>query len=99
MANVKIIRLIGEDVLAEVLFSPENILKIKNPVRIVHVPSKVDPTKPSIGFAPWAEYSADKEFTIEKSSVVCIMEPIKEFVAQYNTIFSGIITPTTQLII
>lgn len=92
--NLKILKLLtGEELLAEVLPSSEEVCRIKNPVRVVMIPSRVDPEKPQIGLAPWAQFSDDKEFTIDKSHVLTIMTPIKEFENQYNTLFGGIIAP------
>jgi hypothetical protein len=95
--SVKIVRLItGEDLLCKVLPSATEVVRMENPVRVVIIPedprSQYDPKRaPRIGLAPYAEFSSDKEFTIAKSHVVCIMEPVKEFAAQYTSMFSGII--------
>lgn len=100
-ANVKIIRLItGEELLAEVTISspiPTSIT-MKNPVRIVVMPNKIDPKTPNIGFAPWAEFSEDKTFDIDKAHILAIISPIKEFVNQYNTMFGGLVVPSSNLI-
>ena len=94
--NVKLIRLLsGEELIAEILPSvvqSDNIV-MKNPLRVMIIPSKSTPQNPTVGFAPWCEFSDDKEFTIDKSHVLCIMNPVKEFVNQYNATFGGIITP------
>lgn len=98
--SVKIIKLItGEELLGEILPSSEVICKVKNPVRIVVMPNKIDPKTPNIGFAPWAEFSDDKEFELDKSHVLAIMTPINEFVNQYNTMFGGLVVPKSNLII
>ena len=52
-----------------------------------------------VGFAPWGEFSQNKEFVIDKSHVVCTMVPIQEFVNQYNTMFSGILMPDKKIIL
>jgi hypothetical protein len=99
-ANIKIIRLInGEELLGELLPSTDAVCKIKNPVRIVVMPNKLDPKTPNVGFAPWAEFSDDKEFTIDKRHVLAIINPIKEFINQYNTMFGGLVVPTSNLIL
>ena len=54
------------------------ILTMKNPVRIVVMPNKIDPKTPNIGFAPWAEFSEDKTFELDKAHVLAIINPIKE---------------------
>lgn len=93
MAEVKIIKLItGEELLTELWDNPiSDKIKIKNPVRIVVMPNKLDPKNPSIGFAPWAEFSDDKEFVLDKSHIVTIMKPIRQFADQYTSMFSSII--------
>lgn len=93
MSNVKIVRFInGEEVIADVTQVSETMpVSLKNPVRIVVMPNKMDPKTPQVGLAPWAEFSEDKTFTIDKSHILCIMEPIKEFVQQYKSMFGGII--------
>ena len=91
-ANVKILKLItGEELLGEIESEFTNPIKIKNPVRIVVMPNKIDPKTPNVGFAPWAEFSDDKEFIIDRSHIVAIINPIKEFINQYNSMFGGII--------
>lgn len=97
MSNVKIVKLItGEELLAEVTDTSATLpLKIKNPVRIILMPNKLDPKTPQVGLAPWAEFSEEKTFSIDKSHILCIMTPIKEFVQQYKSMFGGII-PAAQ---
>ena len=102
VANIKIIKLItGEELLAEVTISspiPTSIT-MKNPVRIVVMPNKLDPKTPNVGFAPWAEFSEDKSFELDKAHILAIINPIKEFVNQYNTMFGGLVVPSSNLII
>ena len=101
-ANIKIIKLItGEELLAEVTISspiPTSIT-MKNPVRIVVMPNKLDPKTPNVGFAPWAEFSEDKTFDLDKAHILAIINPIKDFVNQYNTMFGGLVVPSSNLII
>ena len=101
-SNIKIIKLItGEELLAEVTISspiPTSIT-MKNPVRIVVMPNKLDPKTPNVGFAPWAEFSEDKTFDLDKAHILAIINPIKEFVNQYNTMFGGLVVPSSNLII
>lgn len=99
--NIKIIKLItGEELLAEAVINEVvGELMIKNPVRIIVMPNKIDPKTPNIGFAPWAEFSDDKQFKLDMSHVVAIMTPIKEFVNQYNTMFGKLVVSTNNLIL
>ena len=99
ISNIKIIKLItGEEILADTVNTGVTV-RVTNPVRIVVMPNKMDPKMPNIGFAPWAEFSDDKEFTLDRSHVLAIMTPINEFVNQYNSMFGGLVVPKSNLII
>lgn len=98
--NVKLLKLAnGEELIAEVLDNSGAVVLIKNPVRIVVMPSKADPKTPSVGLAPWAEFSEDREIVLDKNHVLCIMNPITEFINQYNSIFGGIVLPSSKLLL
>ena len=98
--NIKLIKLItGEQIMAEVTENTSAALKISNPTLIVVLPSKTNSQQPSVGLAPWAEFSDDKEISIDKLHVIAIMNPIKDFIDQYNRIFSKIITPSSSTLI
>jgi hypothetical protein len=99
MSNVKLIKLFnGMDVIAELVEGSDTIT-LKNALRVVVMgPSKADPTTPQVGLAPFAEFSEDKEVMLDKSHILCIMNPINELVTQYKSIFGGIIAPSTRLI-
>jgi hypothetical protein len=97
--QVQLVRLInGEELLGKIAASSNDIVRILNPVRVVIMPNKLDPKVPNVGFAPWAEFSEDKAFIIDKRHVLCIMTPVKEFINQYNTMFGGLVLPTGNLI-
>ena len=49
--NVKLLRFIGEEVLAEIIEETSTHVKVKNPVRIVVIPNKADLKNPSVGYA------------------------------------------------
>ena len=98
--NLKIIRLLnGEEIIADIVREDDSGIEIKEPVRIVVVPNRTDPANPSIGLAPWIEFSPDKVFIINKNVVVATMNPVKEFISEYNRIHSGLVTPTSSLIL
>lgn len=98
--NIKLLKLInGEELVSEIINDDGSTVKIKNPVRIIMMPSKADPKTPSVGLAPWAEFSEDKEIVLDKSHVLCMMTPIREFINQYNSIFGGIVLPSSKLIL
>lgn len=103
--SVKIIKLLtGEELIAKVLPSSNDVVKLENPVRIVVIPAdprmQFDSKKSAnIGLAPWAEFTDDREFVLDKSHVLAIMNPIKEFATQYNSMFGGLVVPTSNLIL
>jgi hypothetical protein len=100
--NVKLIRLLtGEELIAELVFDDNqtNKIVIKNPLRILVIPAKSTPQNPTVGFAPWMEFSEDKKFELDKQHILCIMTPMREFINQYNSAFGGIIAPTSSSII
>jgi hypothetical protein len=98
--TVQIVRLLtGEDLLGKIMPSGSEIVRIQNPVRVVVMPNKIDPKTPNVGFAPWAEFSEQKTFDIDKRHVLCIIEPIKEFINQYNTMFGGLVLPKNSNLI
>jgi len=98
--NLKIIRLLnGEEMITEIVGEDKETLQIRNPVRIVIMPSKADPANPSIGLAPWAQFSDDKDFVLNKSAIITIMDPIAEFRNQYNGMFGGVLTPPSAKLI
>jgi hypothetical protein len=98
--NIKLLKMItSEEVLAEVTEETSSTISVKNPVRVVVVPSKTDPKTPNVGYVPWTEFSDEKEFTIHKAHVIIITRPLQEFINQYNSLFGGIIAPTSKLIV
>lgn len=96
--NVKIVRFLGEELIAEVTSEGVNTITVKNPLRIVVIPNKADPRNPSVGFAPYCEWSKEQEFEISKNLFFFTAEPIPQFVQQYTAQFSGLILPETQII-
>lgn len=97
--NLKILRLsTGEEIIGEVLEQNVTKVLIKNPVLIVVMPSKSDPKNPSVGFAPFMQWSEDKSLTLNANHVITIATPINEFVNQYNGMFGGIVVPNSKII-
>ena len=97
--NLKILKMIsGDEIICEVVEDSSTNVTIKNPVRVVVIPSKTNPQAPTVGFAPWAEFSDEKQFTIHKAHVITMMNPVQEFINQYNGMFGGIVAPSSRLI-
>jgi hypothetical protein len=101
-ANIKLIKILnGEEIIADVTSETSDTIIIKNPVRIVVMPQppQMQATQPKIGLAPWAEFADDKAIILNKTHILAMMNPIKEFINQYNTIFGGIVTAPSGLIL
>lgn len=102
MKNIKLIRLLnGDTILAEVL-EPANDLvdgiKIRRPVRVVVMPQKHS-DKPSVGFAPFMDFTEDEEMILTLNHITTMATPIDEFVKEYKKIFATILTPDTGIIL
>lgn len=98
-ANVKLLKYLGEDILAEILEETDTTFTVKNPVRVVVVPNKADPKNPSVGFAPWCDWSDDKEVVLTKTMFIAKLEPLTLFINQYNSQFGGLIVPDSKIIV
>jgi hypothetical protein len=97
--NLKLLRLsTGEEIIGEVVNENVTKITIKNPVRVLMVPSKADPNNPTVAFAPFMQWSDDKELTLNANHVTVTATPITEFVNQYNSMFGGIVVPNSKLI-
>lgn len=103
MANVKELKIIrmltGEELIAEVIADGVQTIKVRNALRIVLMPSRNDPNNPTVGLAPYLQFSEDKELTLNKNCVITLATPIDEFVNQYNTTFGGLVVPNSKLIV
>ena len=98
-ANVKLIKFLGgEEIIAEVLSDEATSLVVKNAVRIVVIPDKIDPKSPQVGLAPYLQFSDSKELTFNKALVVTTAEPLTDFINQYNSLFGGIQLATSKII-
>ena len=92
--DIKILKMLsGEMVIATLVHEDEDEDILRNPVRIAVVPNRVVPEQPQVGFAPWVEFTSDKEFIVQKFHVILCVNPVEEFIKQYNSMFSGIIAP------
>ena len=98
-ANVKLIKFLGgEEVIAEVLSDSGTALSVKNAVRIVVIPDRLDAKTPQVGLAPYLQFSDSKELTFNKALVVTTAEPLTDFINQYNSLFGGIQLATSKII-
>ena len=96
--NLKLIRMLGEEVIAEVLDENDTTITVKNPVRIVVIPDQMNPKNPQVGLAPFLQFSEDKEVVLNKNLVIAVVNPMTDFVNQYNSLFGGIQVPSSKII-
>ena len=97
--NVKLIKFLGgEEIIAEVLSDSGTALSVKNAVRIVVIPDRLDAKTPQVGLAPYLQFSDSKELTFNKALVVTTAEPLTDFINQYNSLFGGIQLATSKII-
>lgn len=98
MSDVKCVKLVtGEEVIAEYSKTGE-VIRLENPVQVSMVPSRNN-GQPNFGFMPFPLVSNDKIIEINENSIVYTCVPAEEFLAQYNTLFGNIVTPSQSLII
>jgi len=101
--DIKLLKMVtGEDLITEVIDEKENTLLIKNPIRVILVPNRPgsDPKAPTVAFAPYLEFAEDSTtIALDKRHVIAVVKPIKEFIGQYNSIFSKVIMPQAKLFV
>lgn len=101
-SNIKLIRLLnGEELMAEVSPFPDSnsVIQLKNVIRIVMIPPKGPGQEPTVGLAPFCQYSNDKEFEFQLSHILVMMNPIPEFLNQYQSLFGKLMTPQKSIIL
>lgn len=97
--NIKIIHLTtGEELIGEVMSETDTKLVVKNPVRIVVIPT-ADQANPKVGFGPFTQWTEDKELTLNAYHVTFTGTPINEFLNQYTAMFGGLVIPPASKII
>lgn len=90
--NMKLVRLTsGEEIIGKVE-DLSNVIKISDAFNLVA------PEPGKIGFIPFMAYAKDKEFVIDKSHVMMVVDPIDELVDQVRSMTSGIVVPDTKVI-
>ena len=101
MGPVKLFQLLSGDLLIGEEFSDGAGFKtsIKNPLRVIVMQSQAQGKSASIAFAPWCEFSEDKIIEFDNVNVLCKMDPIQQFLNQYQSTFGSILTPQPKLII
>lgn len=94
MADIKIVRLsTGEELLCEVSGGPESYT-------LKDVAILIPTQQNSLGLAPFMAYSdAPHGMTVPGSFVMFMVDPVQDLKAQYQTMFSKVVTPDNKLIL
>jgi hypothetical protein len=99
--KIKVMKLVtGEDVIADVENSGDNRFKLKNAVQLRMVPPQIAGSQPSMGFIPFPPFATKQSDSvlIEPLHVAYMYDPIEEILSNYQQTFSGIVTPSKQII-
>jgi hypothetical protein len=98
--KIEILRFLADEIIGEVISETPETVKVKNPLRIVVIPNKMDPQNPNVGFAPLCEWTTSKELDISKTMLLFRAEPIELFLKQYKmqTAPTGLVIPETKII-
>ncbi len=97
--EIKVLKFLGEDLIAEVLEETQDYIEAKNTARIVIIPNKTDPKNPTVGLAPYLEWTNDKVLKLSKNMFICMAEPLPMFVESYKKQFSNLILAESKIII
>lgn len=97
--EVKFLRMTtGEDIISEVDFLPNDRVKLTNPIAAIAMGMQQN-GKPQIGFAPWPPFTTDRTVTIDRRHIIAETTPLQEFLNEYQSMTSKIVTPSQKLII
>ena len=96
MIDIKLIRIVtGEEVVAEVLETTQDTLKIQNALVVI-------PQSSGVGFAHWATViSKDSpEIVLKQEHVVYVVEVQEEVAGKFNEMFgSKLVTPSAKKLV
>lgn len=96
---VKFLRMVtGEDIISEVEYLTDTQVRLTNPIAAIAMGMQSN-GKPQIGFAPWPPFTNDKVITIDRKHIVAETTPLQEFLNEYQSMNSKILTPAQKLII
>lgn len=88
----------GEEVVAVVASEDKEKVDLKNPLRIVVLPSQSG-GNPQVGMLPLTNFSDDDVYSIDWTFVLFRAKPAKNLAAEYARAFSGIVTPVVPNLI
>ena len=93
--NIKLLKLVtGENVITDVEYDGDAVT-LKNPLQVAMVPSRSG--APNFALLPYL-LTDDTQVTIMENKVMFTVDPMDEFLEQYNGIFGNIVTPPKSII-
>lgn len=101
MKNIKVIKLAtGEDIVCEVTNESAFEYIVKNPLRVVMVPSKMANAGPQVALAPFSPYVLWNDGVgIKTAQIVFDAPAVPELQDEYNAVFSSVLTPAKKSLI
>lgn len=99
--NIKVLKLSsGEEIVCEVVQTTLMDYLIKNPLRVVMVPSKAPNVPPQVALAPFSPYVPWNDgISINASQVIFAAPAVNDLAEEYNVVFSTILTPPKKSLI
>jgi hypothetical protein len=95
--SIKVMKIVtGEEIIGEVVSDDGTTVSLKNIVAIVLQPTRDG--KLSFGFIPWASM-VDGPVVLRYTDIVYNGNPSEDLANNYNSMFSGIVTPPKNLIV
>lgn len=100
--NILGIKLVtGDEIIAEVSFTEDGRFNLTNSVQLRLMPPQRPGAEPSMGFAPFpplAKQGKNVTTIVEPIHIVYTYIPDDVIIDNYRATFSGIVTPTKQII-
>lgn len=83
----------GEDIIAKLIKTETDVYTLENPLQLLMIPT-ANPKQPNFGFSPYPIASRSKILYVLRQHILWDpVDPLEEFVEQYESIFSSIILP------
>jgi len=100
--NILGIKLVtGEEIIADVSFTEDGRFNLTNSVQLRLMPPQRPGAEPGMGFAPFpplAKQGKDVTTLVEPIHIVYTYTPDDVIIDNYRATFSGILTPSKQII-
>jgi len=93
--NTKLVRIMGEDVICDLLEDNNSYVEFSQPIVAVPLPQEQGGR---IGFAPWSPLMSEsvESIRVDKKHVVYVSDINDDMKQQYEQLFNRVITPPKQ---